>query len=176
MHADVDPERLIEIIGGATLLRLLLAPGRELDESWVDQTTAIVVHGVARGDPVIAHRSRYALPMRSEFTRRGFLGYAGASGLLIAAGRSAAPSAFAISGPVTVNYAFGQTVIPAPPKRVVSAGFTEHDDLLAWAWCPSPRPGGTEPHPSPSGHGRSQGSEAPSPFFSTWTTGSRSTG
>jgi AcrR family transcriptional regulator len=46
VHPDVDPERLIEVIGGATLLRLLLAPGRELDESWVDQTTAIVVHGV----------------------------------------------------------------------------------------------------------------------------------
>jgi AcrR family transcriptional regulator len=49
VHPDVDPERLIEIIGGATLLRLLLAPGRELDESWVDQTTAIVVHGVGAG-------------------------------------------------------------------------------------------------------------------------------
>jgi AcrR family transcriptional regulator len=49
VHPDVDPDRLIEIIGGATLLRLLLAPGRELDESWVDQTTAIVVHGVRAG-------------------------------------------------------------------------------------------------------------------------------
>ena len=46
VHADVDPERLIEIIGGATMLRLLLAPDRELDEAWVDQTTAIVIHGV----------------------------------------------------------------------------------------------------------------------------------
>lgn len=46
VHADVDPERLIEIIGGATLLRMLLAPGQDLDETWVDQTTAIVVHGV----------------------------------------------------------------------------------------------------------------------------------
>ena len=85
---------------------------------------------------MITHRSRYALPMRSEFTRRGFLGVAGASGLLVAAGRSAAPPAFAISGPVTVNHAFGQTVIPAPPKRVVSAGFTEHDDLLAMGVVP----------------------------------------
>lgn len=47
VREDVDPERLIEIIGGATLLRMLLAPEMELDESWVDQTTAIVVHGVA---------------------------------------------------------------------------------------------------------------------------------
>ncbi|MCP9274610.1 TetR/AcrR family transcriptional regulator [Mycolicibacterium arenosum] len=46
VHADVDPERLIEIIGGATLLRMLLAPDSELDETWVDQTTAIIVHGV----------------------------------------------------------------------------------------------------------------------------------
>ncbi len=46
VHHDVDPDRLIEIIGGATLLRLLLAPEHELDEKWVDQTTAIVVHGV----------------------------------------------------------------------------------------------------------------------------------
>ncbi|MDT5065880.1 MAG: hypothetical protein QOK02_2035 [Mycobacterium sp.] len=43
---DVDAGRLIEIIGGATLLRLLLEPGRELDDAWVDQTAAIVVHGV----------------------------------------------------------------------------------------------------------------------------------
>ena len=48
VHADVDPERLIEIIGGATLLRLLLDPGGELDETWVEQTAAIVVHGVVR--------------------------------------------------------------------------------------------------------------------------------
>jgi AcrR family transcriptional regulator len=46
VRAGVDPERLIEIIGGATMLRLLLAPNRELDEAWVDQTTAIVIHGV----------------------------------------------------------------------------------------------------------------------------------
>ena len=43
---DVDASRLIEIIGGATLLRLLLEPDRELDDAWVDQTAAIVVHGV----------------------------------------------------------------------------------------------------------------------------------
>ncbi|MCV7260255.1 TetR/AcrR family transcriptional regulator [Mycobacterium shimoidei] len=45
-HPDVDPDRLIELIGGATLLRLLLRPDEELDDEWVDQTTAIVVHGV----------------------------------------------------------------------------------------------------------------------------------
>lgn len=46
VHAGVDPQRLIELIGGATLLRMLLTPGRDLDDTWVDQTTAIVVHGV----------------------------------------------------------------------------------------------------------------------------------
>lgn len=46
VHADVDPDRLIEVIGGATMLRLLLWPGRDLDDAWVDQTSAIVVRGV----------------------------------------------------------------------------------------------------------------------------------
>ncbi|HVQ98285.1 MAG TPA: TetR/AcrR family transcriptional regulator [Mycobacterium sp.] len=48
VHTDVDPDRLIELIGGATLLRLLLRPDERLDEAWVEQTTAIVVHGVTR--------------------------------------------------------------------------------------------------------------------------------
>ena len=48
VHPDVDPDRLIELIGGATLLRLLLRPDERLDDDWVDQTTAILVHGVAR--------------------------------------------------------------------------------------------------------------------------------
>jgi AcrR family transcriptional regulator len=48
VHPDVDPDRLIELIGGATLLRLLLRPDERLDDAWVDQTTAIVVHGVTR--------------------------------------------------------------------------------------------------------------------------------
>ena len=46
VQADVDPDRLIEVIGGATMLRLLLWPDQDLDDNWVDQTTAIVVHGV----------------------------------------------------------------------------------------------------------------------------------
>ena len=48
VHPAVDPERLIEIIGGATLLRMLLRPDAELDDEWVEQTAAIVVHGAAR--------------------------------------------------------------------------------------------------------------------------------
>ncbi|WP_197374050.1 TetR/AcrR family transcriptional regulator [Mycolicibacterium baixiangningiae] len=46
VHGDVDPDRLIEVIGGATMLRLLLVPGGELDDAWVDQTAAIVTRGV----------------------------------------------------------------------------------------------------------------------------------
>jgi AcrR family transcriptional regulator len=45
-HADVDPGRLVEVIGGATMLRLLLWPEEDLDDEWVDQTTAIVARGV----------------------------------------------------------------------------------------------------------------------------------
>jgi AcrR family transcriptional regulator len=50
VHPDVDPDRLIELIGGATMLRLLLRPDEQLDESWVNQTTAIIVHGVTRNE------------------------------------------------------------------------------------------------------------------------------
>jgi AcrR family transcriptional regulator len=46
VHADVNPDRLLEVIGGATMLRVLLQPDEPLGEDWVDQTTAIVVHGV----------------------------------------------------------------------------------------------------------------------------------
>jgi AcrR family transcriptional regulator len=46
VHADVDPGRLVELMGGATLLRLLLDPETDLDDEWVDGTAAIVVHGV----------------------------------------------------------------------------------------------------------------------------------
>ena len=47
MHADVDPDRLVEVIGGATLLRLLLcARAMTWTMTGLTQTTAIVVHGV----------------------------------------------------------------------------------------------------------------------------------
>lgn len=41
------------------------------------------------------------------------------------------PGAVAKDGSVTVKHVFGETRIPGPPTRVVSAGFTEQDDLLA---------------------------------------------
>ncbi|MET0457497.1 MAG: TetR/AcrR family transcriptional regulator [Mycobacterium sp.] len=46
VHADVDPDRLIEIVGGATLLRMLLDPEGQLGDTWVEQTAAIISHGV----------------------------------------------------------------------------------------------------------------------------------
>lgn len=46
VRRDVDPDRLIEVIGGATMLRVLLRPGDRLDEHWLDEMTAIVVTGV----------------------------------------------------------------------------------------------------------------------------------
>jgi AcrR family transcriptional regulator len=46
VHSDVNPDRLVEVIGGASMLRLLLSPETDLDDDWVDQTAAIVVHGV----------------------------------------------------------------------------------------------------------------------------------
>jgi AcrR family transcriptional regulator len=48
VYPDVDPDRLIEIIGGATMMRLLLRPEEDLDDEWVDHTAAIVTHGVAK--------------------------------------------------------------------------------------------------------------------------------
>ncbi|MGA7050913.1 MAG: TetR/AcrR family transcriptional regulator [Mycobacterium sp.] len=45
-HPGVDPDRLIELIGGATMLRMLLRPDEKLDDAWVDQTASIVLHGV----------------------------------------------------------------------------------------------------------------------------------
>lgn len=49
--------------------------------------------------------------------------------------RKPAPSAPGAAG-VTITHLFGQTVIKTPPKRVVSAGYTEQDDLLALGVVP----------------------------------------
>jgi AcrR family transcriptional regulator len=46
VHAGIDPDRLIEVIGGATMLGLLLSPDGGLDDEWVEQTSAIVTRGV----------------------------------------------------------------------------------------------------------------------------------
>jgi iron complex transport system substrate-binding protein len=82
---------------------------------------------------------------------------------LVAACSSPKPGQVAKDGSVTVKHIFGETKIPAPPKRVVSAGFTEQDDLLAlgvvpvaitdwfggepsgvWPWA-QPKLGGAQP-------------------------------
>jgi len=66
-------------------------------------------------------------------SRRGFLGAAGAAGLLVAgipACSSQRPAPGGGGAPVKITSIFGETTIPAPPKRVVSAGYTEQDDLL----------------------------------------------
>jgi iron complex transport system substrate-binding protein len=67
-----------------------------------------------------------------DINRRRFLGAAGATGLLVISVRNSGVADGApTNGPVTIQHPFGQTTIPAPPRRVVSAGFTEQDDLLA---------------------------------------------
>lgn len=73
-----------------------------------------------------------------QLSRRGFLGVAGTAGLLAAAGCSSEPSTDEPSGgkPVTITHMFGETTVPAPPTRVVSAGYTGQDFLLALGVVP----------------------------------------
>jgi iron complex transport system substrate-binding protein len=76
--------------------------------------------------------------VQTLWNRRAFFGVAGAAGILVAAACSSDKPAngTADGGAVTIDHAFGQTVVPAPPKRVVSVGFTEQDDLLALGVVP----------------------------------------
>ena len=86
---------------------------------------------------------------------------AGAAALVAACGSE--PGEVADDGSVTVKHVFGETKVLAPPMRVVSAGLTEQDDLLAvgvipiavtdwfggepfgvWPWA-QPKLGGTQP-------------------------------
>jgi iron complex transport system substrate-binding protein len=46
------------------------------------------------------------------------------------------PAASGGGGPVTIRHIFGETTIAEPPKRVVSAGLTGQDDLLALGVVP----------------------------------------
>ena len=100
--------------------------------------------------------------MSVALSRRTFLTVT-AGAALLAACSSTKPGEVAKDGSVTVKHIFGETKIPAPPKRVVSAGFTEQDDLLAvgvvpiavtdwfggepfgvWPWA-QPKLGGAQP-------------------------------
>jgi iron complex transport system substrate-binding protein len=97
-----------------------------------------------------------------DWTRRRFLA-ATATVAAVAACSPDKPGAVAKDGSVTVKHLFGETKIPAPPTRVVSAGYTEQDDLLAvgvvpiavtnwwgdqpfgvWPWA-QPKLGGAQP-------------------------------
>lgn len=73
--------------------------------------------------------------MREQCSRRGFLRAAGATGLLMTGAAAACSSekddGDGASGPVTISHLFGETTIAEPPKRVVCAGYTGQDDLLA---------------------------------------------
>ena len=100
--------------------------------------------------------------MRAVWSRRSFFTIT-AGAVLVAACSSTKPGEVAKDGSVTIKHLFGETKIPAPPKRVVSAGFTEQDDLLAvgvvpiavtdwfggepfgvWPWA-QPKLGGAQP-------------------------------
>lgn len=75
--------------------------------------------------------------MRQRWTRRGFLGAAAATTLLGVAGCSRRRAGdTAPSQSVTVSHVFGETTVPEPPKRVVCAGYTGQDDLLALGVVP----------------------------------------
>lgn len=76
--------------------------------------------------------------MTREYTRRGFFAVAGTAGLLATAACSTGNSSSRSNndGGVTVTHAFGETTIPSVPSRVVSAGFTEQDSLLALGVVP----------------------------------------
>ena len=110
--------------------------------------------------------------MRQRWSRRGFFQLAEAAGIAATIGIAAAapacssrkpPSGAPGGGAVTITHLFGQTVVKEPPKRVVSAGYTEQDDLLAvgvvpiavtnwfgdqpfavWPWA-QPKLGGAQP-------------------------------
>ena len=68
-----------------------------------------------------------------RWNRRQFLGAAGAAAVWPAAVAGCTPGEAGRSsaGGVTITHAFGDTTVPAPPTRVVSAGLTDQDDLLS---------------------------------------------
>ncbi|MCV6965031.1 iron ABC transporter substrate-binding protein [Mycobacterium intermedium] len=76
--------------------------------------------------------------MQQGWSRRQFVQIAGTACLLAGGAASLAgcskpkpPPGTPGGGAVTIKHLFGETVVKEPPKRVVSAGYTEQDDLLA---------------------------------------------
>lgn len=74
--------------------------------------------------------------MPAALSRRSFLALTAGAAALVAACGSDKPGTVAEDGSVTVKHVFGETRIPAPPTRVVSAGLTGQDDLLALGVVP----------------------------------------
>lgn len=46
VREDVDPDGLVHLIGGATMLAMLQSPEYLASPAWVDSTTSILLHGV----------------------------------------------------------------------------------------------------------------------------------
>lgn len=71
-------------------------------------------------------------------TRRGFLaaGAALAAGTALAACSDDSTSTSESNGGAVIKHAFGKTEVKAPPQRIVSAGYTEQDYLLALGVIP----------------------------------------
>ena len=98
-----------------------------------NETTAISLRWRKRADTL----ARVQRHVQTQWSRRGFFGVAGTTGLLVVAACSGKQSnGSSANGAVTVKHVFGETTVPAPPRRVVSAGFTEQDDLLALGVVP----------------------------------------
>ncbi|MCV7056390.1 ABC transporter substrate-binding protein [Mycolicibacterium gilvum] len=74
--------------------------------------------------------------MSRVWSRRSFLGLAAGAAATLTACGSEKPGTVAGDGSVTVTHAFGETRIPGPPTRVVSAGLTDADDLLTLGVVP----------------------------------------
>ncbi|MFT4215644.1 MAG: ABC transporter substrate-binding protein [Micropruina sp.] len=66
----------------------------------------------------------------------GLAGCASGAPAATSASPTASPSATTADFPTTIKHAFGETVVPAQPTKVVSVGVTEHDFLLALGVVP----------------------------------------